>query len=143
MSAPDFLDTNILIYAFDSTDTRKQSIARKLVEEGVAGRCQISLQVLAEFAAVQLRKSRTPAEAVLEILDTLRPIPARPPDPGIVRRAVEAHAIYGVHFYDGMVIAAAERAGCSRIWSEDLNRAQEYFGVRVQNPFQAARAGSR
>jgi predicted nucleic acid-binding protein len=40
-----------------------------------------------------------------------------------------------VQFYDGMIIAAAERAGCKRIWSEDLNAGQEYFGVKVENPF--------
>jgi predicted nucleic acid-binding protein len=57
-------------------------------------------------------------------------------DTGTVRRAVEARAQYGVHFYDGMIIAAAERARCARIWSEDLNPGQTYFGVRVENPFQ-------
>ena len=52
-----------------------------------------------------------------------------------MRRAVEAHAKYGLHFYDGMIVSAAERGGCGRIWSEDLNAGQEYFGVVVENPF--------
>ena len=56
-------------------------------------------------------------------------------DGDLVRRAVEAHASYGIHFYDGMIVAAAERAACVRIWSEDLNDGQEYFGVTVANPF--------
>jgi hypothetical protein len=34
-----------------------------------------------------------------------------------------------------MIIAAAERGGCERIWSEDLNAAQKYFGIAVENPF--------
>jgi predicted nucleic acid-binding protein len=34
-----------------------------------------------------------------------------------------------------MIVAAAERANCSRIWSEDLNAGQSYFGVGVENPF--------
>ena len=42
---------------------------------------------------------------------------------------------YGIHFYDGMIVAAAERAGCQRILSEDFNAGQEYFGVTVVNPF--------
>jgi predicted nucleic acid-binding protein len=49
---------------------------------------------------------------------------------------VEARAAYGLHFYDGMIVAAAERGGCERIWSEDLNAGQKYFGVTVENPFQ-------
>jgi len=57
------------------------------------------------------------------------------PDAELVRRAVEARSSYGVHFYDGMIIAAAERAGCARIWSEDFNEGQKYFGVTVANPF--------
>jgi len=46
-------------------------------------------------------------------------------------RAVEAHAVYGIHFYDGTIVAAAERGGCETIWSEDLNAGQKYFGVTV------------
>ncbi len=57
----------------------------------------------------------------------------------MVRRAVEVHDRYGVHFYDSLIIAAAERAGCECIWSEDLNAGQKYFGVTVQNPFEFRR----
>jgi predicted nucleic acid-binding protein len=48
---------------------------------------------------------------------------------------VEARQNYGVHFYDGMIIAAAERGGCIRIWSEDMSSGQKYFGIPVENPF--------
>ena len=57
------------------------------------------------------------------------------PDAELVRRAVEARAAYGLHFYDGMIVAAAERARCKRILSEDFSAGQEYFGVTVSNPF--------
>ncbi len=72
---------------------------------------------------------------MLVLLDALSPLKVVQPDKELVRRAVEAHARYGVHFYDGMIIAAAERADCKKIWSEDLNAGQEYFGVKVENPF--------
>lgn len=83
MSAPEFLDTNILVYAYDA----------------------------------------------------LAPIRILFPDADIIRRAVEARAAYGIHFHDGLIVAAAEKAGCKRIWSEDLNSGQRYFGVTVENPF--------
>jgi len=57
------------------------------------------------------------------------------PDVELVRRAIEARTQYGLHFYDGMIVAAAERARCARILSEDLNAGQEYFGITVANPF--------
>ncbi|MFZ0287213.1 MAG: PIN domain-containing protein [Terriglobales bacterium] len=137
MSVPDFLDSNVLVYAYDLSDSTKQKIAQGLVEQAVLGEAIASPQVLAEFAATLLHKLSPPArpEAVTTILDALAPIKLIPLDAGVVRRAVEAHATYGVHFYDGMILAAAERAGCERIWSEDLSPGQKYFGVTVANPF--------
>jgi predicted nucleic acid-binding protein len=137
MSGADFLDTCVLVYAYMFDDPPKQKIAQELVEKGVAGKCVISSQVLAEFAAVLLHKVSRPAasDAVITILNRLSPIKSIVPDPDLIRRAVEAHSAYGLHFYDGLIIAAAERAGCSRIWSEDFNSGQEYFGVTAANPF--------
>lgn len=76
-------------------------------------------------------------EDVIALLDALAPIKLVVPDGGIVRRAVEARSAYGLHFFDGVIVASAERAKCGRIWSEDLNAGQQYFGVTVVNPFKA------
>jgi predicted nucleic acid-binding protein len=126
-----------LVYAYDPTDRRKQKIARELVRKALDGDCLVSTQSLAEFAAVLLHKKSPRADpaAVKKALDALSPIAVVTPDWAMVRRAVEVRATYGLHFYDGMMVAAAERAGCARIWSEDLNSGQVYFGVRVENPF--------
>lgn len=139
MSGPDFLDTNILVYAYDSGDLKKQRIAQELVARGLTGEVVISTQVLAEFAATLLHKisPATRPREIMAILDALAPIHNIVPDAAIVQRAVQARSSYGVHFYDGMIIAAAERGGCGRIWSEDLNSGQRYFGIRVENPFLA------
>jgi predicted nucleic acid-binding protein len=137
MTAPEFLDSNIVIYAYDATDARKQSIAQALLKRAVRGECGISVQVLAEVAATLLHKvaPRASPQLVSEILDVLQPIPTISPDADTVRRAVDACSQFGVHFYDGMILAAAERAGGTTIWSEDLNAGQVYFGATVQNPF--------
>ncbi len=137
MPAPEFLDTNVLVYAYDSGDSSKQRVAQELVRRALAGDILVSTQVLAEFAVTLLHKM-TPAarpEDVTAILDVLGPIRVVVPDSDIVRRAVQVRAEYGVHFYDGMIVAAAERGGCGRIWSEDLNSGQRYFGIAVENPF--------
>jgi predicted nucleic acid-binding protein len=138
MPAPDFLDSNVLVYAYDVSDSRKQRLAQDLIRKAIAGESVISTQVLAEFAATLLHKLSTPVppDDVLVILNALGPIRLVAPDGDIVRRAVEARASYGLHFYDAMIVAAAERARCGRIWSEDLNAGQRYFGVTVTNPFQ-------
>jgi predicted nucleic acid-binding protein len=113
MPAPEFLDTNVLVYAYDPGDPRKQRIAQDLVRRALAGDIMLSTQVLAEFAATLLHKMAPAArtEDVATALDALDPIRAVVPDSGVVRRAVEIRAEYGIHFYDGMIVAAAERAG--------------------------------
>ncbi len=137
MSAREFLDSNVLVYAYDRGDQRKQRIAQSLLRRALAGEIAASSQVLGEFAVTMLHKMKPPASPadLTALLDTLGPIPLVPVDGDMVVRAVKAHAQYGVHFYDGMIVAAAERGGCQKIWSEDLNAGQEYFGVRVENPF--------
>jgi predicted nucleic acid-binding protein len=137
MSGVDFLDTNVLVYAYQLSDLRKQKVAQDFVKKAVAGKFVISSQVLSEFAATLLHKFSQPAtaEELLAILDRLTPIKLITPDGDLIRRAVEVRLSYGLHFYDGMIIAAAERAGCARIWSEDFNAGQKYFGVTVANPF--------
>jgi predicted nucleic acid-binding protein len=137
MSVREFLDTNVLVYAYDPSDRRKQQIAQSLVRRALAGEIVISMQVLAEYAATLLHKMSPPAppEDVATLLDALGPIGVVVPDADLIRRAVEARGVYGIHFYDGMIVAAAERGGCERLWSEDLNSGQQYFGVTVDNPF--------
>jgi predicted nucleic acid-binding protein len=137
MSALEFLDTNVLVYAYDVSDPRKQQIAQRLVRRAVTGEIVASSQVLGEFAATLLHKLTPPAkpEDLMALLDTLGPIKLVPLDADVVLRAVQAHAQYGVHFYDGMIVAAAARGGCQKIWSEDLNAGQQYFGCVVEDPF--------
>jgi len=137
MSGPDFLDSNILVYAHDAADPKKQRIAQDLIRRAVAGEMIVSTQTLAEFSATLLQRfaKEYSADEVVGILDALAAIRLVVTDGGVVRRAVEAHQTYGVHFYDGMIVAAAERGGCARIWSEDMNAGQKYFGVAVENPF--------
>jgi predicted nucleic acid-binding protein len=137
MTGPDFVDTNVLVYAYVTTGRRKQGIAKDIVRRALAGEGVASTQVLSEFASAYLHKFSPPArpEDMLQMLDILSPIALVPLDHGIVRRAVEARAAYGIHFYDGLIVAAAERGGCGRILSEDLNAGQKYFQVPVENPF--------
>ena len=137
MSATEFLDTNVLVYSYDVTDARKCEVAQNFVRRALAGHLVTSTQVLGEFASTLLHKfvPRVDPRDLAAILDALQPLPIVATDADMVRRAVEVRGRYGLHFYDSLIIAAAERAGCNRIWSEDLNSGQQYFGITVQNPF--------
>ena len=137
MSATDFLDTNLLVYAYDSSSQGKQSIAKEFVRQALAGEGVVSSQVLAELVSVLLHKLSPPMPigSVKGILDALSPIKLVVPDSDLIRRAVEAHETYQLHSYDGMIVAAAERAQCKRIVTEDLSNGQKYFGITIFNPF--------
>ena len=98
MSALEFLDTNILVYAYDRSEPRKQQIAQGLVRRAVAGEIAASSQVLGEFVATLLHKLTPPAtpEDLMALLDALGPIKLVPIDGHVVLRAVQARAQYGV-----------------------------------------------
>lgn len=137
MNGRDFLDTNVVLYSLNDSAPVKHRVAQTLVAKAIAGEFVISTQVLAELAAVVLRKfaDRLTPRDLIAFLDALAPIPIIKPDGEMVRRAVQTHATYQISFYDGMIVAAAERAGCKRILSEDLSAGQKYFGIEVTNPF--------
>ena len=132
-----FLDTNILNYALLSQDIQKRKKALKILFRALSGRdFAISHQVLSECANVMFNKGNMEAKKVIQCIGYLQHIGNIVPiDIQMVRRAIEIKFIYGLHFYDAQIVAAAERADCTEIWSEDLANGQIYCNIRCQNPF--------
>jgi predicted nucleic acid-binding protein len=132
-----FLDANVLVYAFDSRYPEKQKIAAAVLAEAVVREITVSVQVLSEFSNVMLHRRRPAAkpEHIRRFLESFGSLTVIAPDFAMIHRALDAHREYGVHFYDGMIVAAAERGGCTQLWSEDFNHGQRYFGIEVINPF--------
>ena len=56
-------------------------------------------------------------------------------DAQLVERAIETLRRYGISYWDALIVAAAERSGCRKLLSEDLNPDQRYHGIVVENPF--------
>jgi predicted nucleic acid-binding protein len=133
-----FLDTNILVYAYDGHDPNKQKIAQSLVIEGLELDTGIlSVQVLGEFFSVvtrQIKRLMSPDEA-REAIVLFSNLPIQEIDLTLVQRAIETHKIYGISYWDSLIVAAAERAQCKSILTEDLNDGQVYHGISVSNPF--------
>ena len=131
------LDSNVLVYATDRTDAAKNGKAVSIVQSAMRNRrgYVISVQTLTEFANVALRKLSLPPDAVLDFLRAFKRIETILPDNELVSRGVEIKVLYGIQFYDAMMVAAAERAEAGEIWTEDLNDGQTYCGVKAVNPF--------
>jgi len=132
----DFIDTNVIIYANDSADGRKQSLAIDIVSARIRdGLGVISTQVMQEYAVNALGKLGQAMPVImhqLHLLETFETVLLKPP---LVRRALELTGIYRISYWDALIVAAAEHAGCARILSEDLNPGQFYCGMECVNPF--------
>lgn len=136
-----FLDTNILIYAFQDRDAAKRAAARQLIERGFRELCfSISTQVLLEFYVNVTRKSdpgMEPGEA-LTFLHSLEIWPVEPMTSEAVITAAALSQKAQISLWDAAILTAARRAGCTVVLSEDLNSGQVYDGVIVRNPFTAS-----
>ena len=135
-----FLDTNVLVYAIDLRDARKQSIAAAIVERAIApdSAFVISVQTLSEFANVALAKLKKPIDEVRAFVEAYRDIETVVPDGLVVDRALVIKRQCKIQFFDAMMLAAAERAGADTFLSEDLVDGETYCGIKVSNPFKLA-----
>ena len=138
MANRDFFETDILIYAADRSEPEKQLQARRLLKNAIENETGVvSVQVLGEFFYVVTRRIPNPlsVEEAEEVINRVVVLPVVELDWGLVQRAIDTHKQYGITYWDSLIVAAAERAGCTRIVSEDLNSGQSYHGMVVVDPF--------
>ena len=142
----EFVDANVLVYAFDSSAARKQDEARRLLErlwESRAG-C-LSVQVLQEFFVTATKKVARPLP-VEDASSRVREFAAWrvfSPTADDVLAAIGLHARANIAFWDAMIVVAAAESACDVLWTEDLSDGQVLQGVRIRNPFtHADEAGS-
>ncbi len=136
MTAPVFVDTNVLIYALDESDLKKQEVARAWrADLWKSRRGRISYQVLQEFYVKVTQKwprARPAARAEVRDLLAWRPLAV---DAGLLERAWTIQDRYQLSFWDALIVAAARSASCRYLLTEDLQADQDMDGVLVINPF--------
>ncbi len=117
IAMPDeFLDSNILVYAF--SDDPKAGVAEALLARG----CLTSIQGLNEFANVARRKLKMDWPEVVEALASIRTL-CRTISPLDLETHVDALRLaerYGFSFFDALMVASALRLDCGTFWSEDM-----------------------
>ena len=129
------LDTNVLIYACDSSDPRRQELATQLIERTVDG--VLLWQIACEFIAASRKLSGqgfTASDAWSRLAEFQALFPLVLPTVGVFERARQLHLLSNVSFWDAMIITMARRAGAQVLWSEDLHHGQAFDGVTVRNP---------
>ena len=136
---PVFVDTNVLVYARDASDMGKQAIAAAWMEHlwtSASGR--LSVQVLQEYYLTVTRKL-DPGLSAEEAREDVRDLAAWRPlriDQPIVEAAWRMEDRFGLSFWDSLIVAAAQAAGCDALLTEDLQHGLDIDGLRVVDPFQ-------
>ncbi len=134
------LDTNVLAYAAGlrrvPADDRKIEMAEEFVQRILAeADAVIPSQVLAELHNVlRLRSGRTTADCARIVLEYAASAIVVATDREILRAAFDLSG-HGLQTYDAIIVAAAARAGCDILYSEDMQHGFEWEGVMIVNPF--------
>lgn len=136
----DFIDSNIFVYLFDETDEHKRGTAGQIVESWLkANSATISFQVAQETLNVVTRKLAMPmtAEGAKSFMEeVLAPLWRVSPSSALYHRALDVQARYRYGFYDSLIIVAALDAGCTRLYTEDLQNGQQIERLTIENPFE-------
>ena len=139
------VDTNILVYRFDSRFPLKQEAATELLRRGIVdGSLVVPYQALVEFVSVTTRAMPgqtsllTKEAAYREVEDMMSQFEVIYPSDHTLRTAFRGAALYGMSWFDSLIWAHADEHGLDPLWSEDLEHGRLYGRVRVQNPFRAA-----
>ena len=133
-----FLDTNILVYAYDRSAGQKHALAAQLMEacwENENG-C-LSIQVLQEFFVTVTRKIAMPLDyqTARQIVADLAQWRLHAPKASDLIQAIDLQQSHQLAFWDAQMIQNAASLGCKQVLSEDLNHGQMYGEVQVINPF--------
>lgn len=145
MAARVLIDTNILVYRYDSRFPEKQAIASELLRSGIVDRsARIPHQAIVEFVAATTRGG--PEQRLLEASDARREaeelmaqFPIIYPDDAVLRTALRGAAAYGLSWFDAHMWAYAEVHGIPELVSEDFQSGRLYGTVTIRNPFEALR----
>ena len=130
-----FIDSNVLAYAQDARSAAKQRASRALISAlAGSGDGVISTQVLQEFYVTATRKLGVPPLVAKGVLKTLAVFEIVQVSPMLIQEAVDCSILNQLSFWDSLILAAAAAAGCSTVYSDDLNPGQSILGVTVKNP---------
>ena len=132
MSALEFADTNIVVYAVGQ-DSDKHTMARQILAEGVT----VSSQVINETVNVLIRKQSVNIVVAHEVAESLLDLcEVTPVDESTIREAIRLVRRYKLSHWDSLIVAAALLAGCETLYSQDMQHGQVFDEqLKVVNPF--------
>jgi predicted nucleic acid-binding protein len=133
-----FVDSNVLVYAHDLSETARRPVAQELLDELWRDRSGVvSTQVLSEFYVVATRKFDPPLSrrAAREVVAAYGAWPVVQVDVALILAASALEERHTLSFWDALIVEAASRAGARRVVSEDLQGGRRIRGLVIENPF--------
>lgn len=134
----EFVDTNIIVYAYDTSEHNKRAVAMGLLERLWEKRngC-LSIQVLQELYVTLTRKLPVSLsdDQVIPLISDLGLWIHHVPNITDIIDSARIQKQYGISFWDAMIITSAYKMDCKIVWTEDLNHGQLYEGIQAVNPF--------
>lgn len=133
-----FIDSNILIYAHDSSEKEKQDISKKLIFDGISNdNMVLSAQVLNEFFVITTKKIKKtlPVKIAGREIELLRTLTIVDIDIDLILQAIDLSQKHKLSYWDSLIISAAKRSNCTIIYTEDLNSGQKIESISIINPF--------
>lgn len=138
MSARIFVDTNVIVYRFDTTEPEKHERAERWLDALWANRAgRLSTQVVHDLYVTLTRKlsmAREDSRAIVRSLHAWEPVRL---DQDLVEDAWLLEDRFELSFWDALIVAAARSSGSTHLLTEDLQHEQDFDGVEVVNPFAA------
>lgn len=138
MTVKTFVDTNILVYAYDRGAGAKHVQAQRAIEDlWEQGDGVLSTQVLQEFYVNVRRKSRRPisinsARSLVADYMAWDPIVN---DGTSILEAMDVERRDKISFWDALIVVAAQKGEVDVILSEDFSHGRKFGSVTVVNPF--------
>jgi len=133
-----FLDTNLLLYAYDAGSPAKHAVAVRILEDlWNSGNGVLSTQILQEFFVDVTKKIPKPLSVAVgrEIVEDFLKWKIVPVEGRTILRAIDLHEKLKYAFWDSLVIQSAIEGGARWLLSEDLGDGQRIGALTIRNPF--------
>ncbi len=136
MSNRVFIDTNVLVYADDASDSSKRERAQAVVKEAIRDHSGvISTQVLQEYFVAATRKLQMDPARARRRVELFAKMHVVQVDIALILEAIDQLRLSSLSFWDALIVRSAAAANCAALCTEDLNHSEVIAGVRITNPF--------
>jgi predicted nucleic acid-binding protein len=130
------IDANVLIYLIDLDAGERHQQALAIMDRASVADCILTLQVLGEFFHVVTRKGKLSADGAYRFVSDWRAVlPVHAATTSVLDEAMSAVRSHQVSFWDAMLWATVQQAGCQILLTEDFQDGRKLGSVTFVNPF--------